>query len=139
MKSAGAGSWRMLSTAHSVFSPSTPTLPPTAHRASHGAGPGTCSAPTRLKSAGRQKTTSLLLQWVPRMVPPHLKGPRLCSGTPVSILPSLHREEPGLQGAEHVWNPGGRDPEWILLSTEVNAIRVNLTLIYLKAFQKAFH
>lgn len=83
--------------------------------------------------------TSHLLQWVPRAVPPHLKGPGLCSGTPVSTLPSLHTQEPGLQGAERIRNPGGRDPEWMLLSTEVNAIRVNLTLIYLKAFQKAFH
>lgn len=41
-------------------------LPTAAHRASHRAGPSTCSAPTRLKSAGRQRITSHLLQWVPR-------------------------------------------------------------------------
>lgn len=58
---------------------------------------------------------------------------------PCAHPPFSAYREPGLQGAERVWNPGGRDPEWILLSTEVNAIRVNLTLIYLKAFQKAFH
>lgn len=77
-------------------------LPTAAHQVSHGAGPGTCSAPTRLKYAVRQRMTSHLLQWVPRIVPSHLKGPRLCSGTPVSILPSLHTEDPGLQGAECV-------------------------------------
>lgn len=114
-------------------------LPTAAHWASRGAGPGTCSAPTRLKSAVRQRMTSHLLQWVPRIVSSHLKEPRLCSGTPVFILPSLHTEDPGLQGAECVWTPSGCDPEWILLSVEVNAIRVNFTLIYLKAFQKTFH
>lgn len=41
--------------------------------------------------------------------------------------------------AERGRKAGWSDPEQTPLSMEANAIRVNLTLIYLKAFQKAFH
>lgn len=68
------------------------------------------------------------------------------------VSPTLHPDPYGVRDAastrakgaqftraERSWKPGWSDPEQTPLSVEANAIRVNLTLIYLKAFQKAFH